>query len=77
MSNVLIACFKDVYAVLLLGQWLTLSKGDRVLNGLGMALNGIVLTLYVVDIQYYTIISETWGIGRGNCKNRDNANYPN
>jgi hypothetical protein len=36
---------------------------DSCLNGSEMALNGIVGRLYVIDIEYYTVIDDSWGIG--------------
>lgn len=33
-----------------------------------MALNGIVVVLYVIDILYYTIIDDSWGVGREYAK---------
>ena len=31
-----------------------------------MALNGIVQVLYVIDVLQYTIIEDSWGIGKRN-----------
>ena len=31
-----------------------------------MALNGIVTTLYIIDILGYTVIDDSWGIGSRN-----------
>jgi hypothetical protein len=36
-----------------------------------MTLNGIVTILYVFDIQIYTVIDNSWGIGELICKNGD------
>jgi hypothetical protein len=33
----------------------------------GKTISGIAVILYVVDIQYYTIIEDSWGIGMVNC----------
>jgi hypothetical protein len=41
-----------------------------VLNGLEMALNGIVTMLYIVDILYYTEVDDGRGIGNMICKIR-------
>ena len=38
-------------------------RGDSVLNRLGIALNRIVAMMYMIDILYYTIIYNIWGIG--------------
>ena len=48
--------------------------GDRVLNRLEMALNGIVIVWYVIDILYYTIIGCSWGFGVGKSKKCDKQN---
>ena len=39
---------------------------ESCLNGLQMALNGIVAVLYVIDILCYTIIVGSWGFGMVN-----------
>lgn len=36
-----------------------------------MALNEVLLIMYVIDIQYYTIFDDDWGIGIRICKNYD------
>ena len=36
-----------------------------------MALNELVIVLYVVDILSYTIIDDNWGIGGPDCINYD------
>lgn len=36
-----------------------------------MALNRIVVMLYIIDILYYTIFNDNWGIGVGNRKKMD------
>ena len=41
-------------------------KGDSGTEGLGMALNEIVVLLYMIDILYYTIIVGSWGFGMVN-----------
>lgn len=36
---------------------------ESVLNRLEMAFSGIVVMLYIIDILYYTVIDDSWGIG--------------
>jgi hypothetical protein len=36
-----------------------------------MALNAIVVVLYVIDMLYDTVINDNWGIGELICKNGD------
>jgi len=36
-----------------------------------MALNRIIAVSYVIDILYYTVIDDNWGIGKLICKYRD------
>ena len=36
-----------------------------------MALNEIVIMQYIIDILYYTVIDDNWGIGIGKSKNHD------
>jgi succinate dehydrogenase hydrophobic anchor subunit len=40
--------------------------GESCLNRLYMAFSGIAVMLYVIDILYYTIIDDVWGIGMVN-----------
>lgn len=51
-----------------------LRKGDRVLNGLEMALNEMFEIVYVVDILNYILYFVYWEFGSGNCKNCDKQN---
>ena len=34
-----------------------------------MALNGIIIVSYVIDIHNYTVIDYSWGIGKLGCSN--------
>ena len=36
-----------------------------------MAFSGIVAVLYMIDILYYTVIDDSWGIGETSSKYRD------
>ena len=40
---------------------------ESVLNGLEMAFSDIVVMLYMIDILDYTVIDDSWGIGKPSC----------
>jgi len=51
-----LAVYKLFNALLCFGNERYYWNGESVLNGLGMALNGIATMLYIIDILYYTVM---------------------